>query len=146
MTVLLCYCDVIILCYISAYSGTSRILFKHENVVFSGKQEKGSIIHVEWDRKISLKITICHHSASLMMPNGDPPDKFVYPTLTLMIDYYILPRTPSSSTCFCHNHAVTYIYVPMKGFCKWSISDIQFSGVKFSESRLCLIRLPFSHW
>ena len=38
----------------------------------------------------SLGITVCHHSASLMMPNGDPREGFFYPTLTLMIDSYIL--------------------------------------------------------
>ena len=39
---------------------------------------------------MSLGITVCHHSASLMMPNGDPRDRFFYPTLTLMIDSYNL--------------------------------------------------------
>ena len=33
----------------------------------------------------SLWITVCHHSTSLVMPNGDPRDGFFYPTLTLMI-------------------------------------------------------------
>ena len=36
----------------------------------------------------SLAITVCHHSASLVMPNGDPRDGFFYPTLTLMMDSY----------------------------------------------------------
>ena len=31
---------------------------------------------------------ICQHLASLMMPSGDPQDRFFYPTLTL-IDSYI---------------------------------------------------------
>ena len=39
---------------------------------------------------MSLAITVCHHSASLVMPNGDPRDRFFYPTLTLMIDSYSL--------------------------------------------------------
>ena len=34
-------------------------------------------------------ITVCHHLASLMMPNSDPRDRFSYPILTLMIDFYI---------------------------------------------------------
>ena len=34
-------------------------------------------------------VTVCHHSASLVMPNGDPPDRLFY-TLTLMIDSYIV--------------------------------------------------------
>ena len=33
-------------------------------------------------------ITVCHHSASLVIPNGDPRDGFFYPTLTLMKDSY----------------------------------------------------------
>ena len=32
-------------------------------------------------------ITVCHHSPSLVMPNGDPRDGYFY--LTLMIDFYI---------------------------------------------------------
>ena len=36
----------------------------------------------------SLMITVCQHSASLVMPIGDPRDGFFYPTSTLMIDYY----------------------------------------------------------
>ena len=31
---------------------------------------------------------LCHHSASLVMPNGDPRDGFFYSTLTLMIVLY----------------------------------------------------------
>ena len=46
------------------------------------------------DINLSLGITICHHSASLMMPNGDPRDGFFYLTLILMIDFY----NPSCST------------------------------------------------
>ena len=34
------------------------------------------------------RITVCYHSASLVMPNGDPRDRFFYPTLTFMIDSY----------------------------------------------------------
>ena len=36
----------------------------------------------------SLSITVCHHSASLMMPIGDPQEGFFFPTLTHMIDSY----------------------------------------------------------
>ena len=31
------------------------------------------------------RITVCHHSASLLMPNGDPWDGFFYLTFTIMI-------------------------------------------------------------
>ena len=37
----------------------------------------------------SLEITSYHHSASLVMPNGDSRAEFFYPSLTLMIDSYI---------------------------------------------------------
>ena len=37
-----------------------------------------------------LGITICHHSAGLVMSIGDTRDQFFYPTLTLMIDTKIL--------------------------------------------------------
>ena len=32
-----------------------------------------------------LGITVCHHLGSLVMPNGDPRDRFFYPSLTPMI-------------------------------------------------------------
>ena len=41
---------------------------------------------------MSLGITVGHHSASLKMPNGDHRDRFFYPTLTLMIYFYILRK------------------------------------------------------
>ena len=34
-------------------------------------------------RNLSLMITICHHSASFVMPNSDPQGGFFYLTLTL---------------------------------------------------------------
>ena len=50
--------------------------FSNINEVFlSGEQEKESIIRVRMGLKnLSLVITICHHSASLVMPIGDPRD------------------------------------------------------------------------
>ena len=45
-TSLLCLSDVIVLCRISAYSGTARNFLKYENAVFNGEQEKESIICV----------------------------------------------------------------------------------------------------
>ena len=51
----------------------------------SSEQEKESIIRVRIGKKNpSLAITICYHSASLMMPIGDPWDRFFFPTLTLI--------------------------------------------------------------
>ena len=37
----------------------------------------------------SLVIIDWHHMASFVMPIGDPPDRFFYPILTLMMDSYI---------------------------------------------------------
>ena len=47
----------------------------------------------------SLGIIVCNHSASLVMPIGDPHDGFFYPNLTLMTDSYILTdvmKTPAA--------------------------------------------------
>ena len=59
------------------YSGTSRSLLLNKN---SGGQEKESIIRVR----------VRYNNPSLVMPNGDPQDRFFYPTLILMIDSYKL--------------------------------------------------------
>ena len=48
----------------------------------------------------SLRINICHHSASRVMLNHDPRDRFFYPIFTPMIDPYIL--TPAESTSLHH--------------------------------------------
>ena len=77
---------------ILAYSETCGSLFKNKKDKKNlDEQEKESIIRVRVGQKNpSLGITICHHSASLVMPNGDPRDGFFYPTLTLMIDFYVI--------------------------------------------------------
>ena len=70
------------------------VFFKTLNAVLNGKQEKESIIRVRMGlNNQSLVVTACHHSASLVMPNGDPRDGFFDPTLTLMMDSYILSVT-----------------------------------------------------
>ena len=64
--------------------------FSNINEVLSGEQEKESDIRVRMGYKNqSLVITNRHHSASLVMPIGDPWDGFFYPTLILMIDNII---------------------------------------------------------
>ena len=66
----------------------------------SGEQEKESIICVRvGEKNPSLGITICHHSASLVMPNDDPRDGFFYPTLTLRIDSYRILQELSCLSC-----------------------------------------------
>ena len=48
-------------------------VFPKQNEVFSGEQEKESFIYVRMGWKnLSLVITVCHHSASLVMPIGNP--------------------------------------------------------------------------
>ena len=48
------------------------------DAVHSGEQEKESIICVRMGWKNpSLAITVCHHSAGLMMPIGDPRDRIL---------------------------------------------------------------------
>ena len=59
----------------------------------SGEQENESIIRVRvGEKNLSLEITVCHHSASLVMPNGDPRGQFFYPALTLIMDSCILSQ------------------------------------------------------
>ena len=61
--------------------------FKIKKTMVSKKKE--SIIRMRVGQKnLSLKINVCHHSASLVMPNCDPWDGFFY--LTLMIDSYVI--------------------------------------------------------
>ena len=59
--------------------------------MFYGELEQGPIRRVRVRYKNpSLRLSVCHHLASLMIPNSDPRDGFTYPTLTLMVDYYII--------------------------------------------------------
>ena len=64
--------------------------FKHKvQQIFNSEQEKESIIHVRMKKEHpSLVINVCHHSASLVMPNSALWDGFFYPTFTLMMDSY----------------------------------------------------------
>ena len=48
--------------------------------------KKNSLFVGGWDRKTRVGITLCHHSASLVMPIDDPRDGFFNPILTLMMD------------------------------------------------------------
>ena len=76
------------------YSGTSVSLLKNKNIEFNVELEKESIVCVIIGSKNpSLVITICHHEASLVMPNDDPQDGFFNRTgtLTLLRDSYNLP-------------------------------------------------------
>ena len=60
-----------------------------------------SIYHVcmVWIEKSVTRVTVRHHSASLVMPNSDPRDRFFYPHHTPMKDIYNLqhqyPKVPS---------------------------------------------------
>ena len=54
-------------------------------MVFSDEQETKIYYLYSAGLEKSVPLDHCHHSASLVMPNGDPRDGFFYPTLTLMI-------------------------------------------------------------
>ena len=58
-------------------------------MVSKKKKEPNICVRVGY-KNSSLEITICHHSASLVMPIGDLREGFVYPTLTLMMNSYYL--------------------------------------------------------
>ena len=63
--------------------------FSNLNELLIGEQEKEFIISMRMEEKnLSLVITVFHHSASGVIPIGDPWDGLFYPTLTLMIDSY----------------------------------------------------------
>ena len=51
------------------------------------KKKNPLFVRMGW-KNMSLVIAVCHHSASLVMPNSDPQDRFFYPTLTLMMNSY----------------------------------------------------------
>ena len=59
----------------------------HTHLQFFSKKK----IHFSCEGRVetsTLGITVCHHSASLIMQIGDPRDRFFYPNLTLMVDSY----------------------------------------------------------
>ena len=80
--------EVSALCRISS-SGSLSLDIKM--CFFSGEQEKNLLFVWEWDKmNLSLTITIFYHSASLVMPNGDPRDVLLfYLSLTFMMEFYI---------------------------------------------------------
>ena len=62
---------------------------RHFMVHFMVSKKKNPLFALRWDRKIRPSRSVCHHSASLVMPNRDPRDGFFYPIFTLMMDSYI---------------------------------------------------------
>ena len=91
--------DVTITCRISAYTRISGSPFKHKMRYLIVSKKNNPLFVREWDKKnLSLVSTVCHHLACLVMPSGDPPDIFFHPTLTLMMDSYILTLFVE---CFC---------------------------------------------
>ena len=62
--------------------------YKMRYLVVSKKKESIIRVRMGW-KNPSLTITLCHHSASLVMPISDPQDGFFYPNLTLMMNSYI---------------------------------------------------------
>ena len=79
------------------YSGSGVVLdcidswSLHPYLLWWWAKKKNPLIVWEWDRKLLyLGITIRHHLASLVIPIGDPRNRFVYPNLTLMMDYILI--------------------------------------------------------
>ena len=62
------------------------------------KKKNPLFVRVEY-KNLSLVITVCHHSASLVMPNSDPRDGFFYPTLAGVIDSYITSQSTIFQSC-----------------------------------------------
>ena len=77
------------------YPETSGNPFQYTSAVLNREQEAKSInlVRVEVEKNIP-RITVCHHSPSLVMPNSDPRNEFFNPTLTLMMDSYNLKSVP----------------------------------------------------
>ena len=71
------------------------------SLMVSKKKESIICERMGW-KTPSLWITVFHHSASLMMPNGDPLDGLFYSIPTLMIDSYILACQIAISLAFIH--------------------------------------------
>ena len=65
------------------------VRYKNKNAILMVSKKKIFIFVIVGLKNPSLAITVCHQSEGLVMPNGDIWDKFFYPFLTLMIDYYI---------------------------------------------------------
>ena len=60
----------------------------YKNAVFNDEQKRSIIFVRMWLNNPSFVFIICHHSASLMVPNGDLRNRRFYPTPTLIMDSY----------------------------------------------------------
>ena len=79
---LLCYSDVSML-YVASQHIQKLVgaFFQIENAAFNDEQDKESIICEDGIEK-SVPRNHCLSSASLVMLNSEPRDRFFYPTLT----------------------------------------------------------------
>ena len=80
---------------------------KKKNQKKKKKRKERKIIHLSCEDGIeqsSLVNTVCHHSAGLVMPIGDPRDGVFYPSLALMMDSYFMEiqfiNSKKSIVCF----------------------------------------------
>ena len=67
------------------------------------------------------------------MPNGDPLDRFFYPTLTLMIDFYAVPITTATDKIFGDIFVLPAKHGGHKG--------VMLSAVAMASYFLCLINI-----
>ena len=102
------------------------------------------------EKNPSLGITVCHHSASLVMPNGDPQDRCFSPTLTLMVDSYNLERHPQGNSnqtrlirlILRYNTKSTRALISQKlaGFtCIWSVLPMTQNLAKYKQNIMVLL-------
>ena len=85
--------NAIMICRISVYSRISGRLFKVyiKLLYLTVSNETVNYMYEDGIEKIiSLAITLCHHSASPMMPIGDLRDCIFYSLFTFMINSYNL--------------------------------------------------------
>ena len=72
------------------------------------KEKKSSFcVRGGW-KNPSVAITVCHHSASLVMPKGDPQDVFFYPVFTLMMYSYNIKRSTDTMYYLCRTYAYKF--------------------------------------
>ena len=78
-------------------------------------------------KNLSLGITVCHHSASLVMPNGNPLDGCFHPILKLMI-YFLCSAQLQRLNSECYSAWKKFDYYTFKKVpirlrgCCWPVS------------------------
>ena len=70
--------------HVSIFRNSGGPFFKYKTVVLNGEKENEfHYLCEDGIKNLSIVITICHRSGSLMMSNSNPQDIFFYTTLRL---------------------------------------------------------------